>query len=175
MPCPVIETARLRLRAFRETDLPVFASYRKDKALCRYQSWDTFNEAQVQEFWQQQQATAFGEIGSWYQIAIAERESDQMIGDCALHFLASDEVELGYTLPFAIQGKGYMTEALSALREHLVQHHGVRSLIAYSDIRNVPSLQLLERLGFLQERVIEKAGFYKGEWCDDAFYRWQAS
>lgn len=175
MDFPELLTERLRLRPFRESDLPVFAAYRCDKELCCYQSWDTFDDAQVQNFWQQQKALPFGQLGSWYQIAIAERASDRMLGDCAVHFLAADEVELGFTLPFALQGKGYMTEALTGLREQLGKQLGIRSLLAYTDLRNTPSQRLLERLGFIRERVIERAGFYKGEWCDDALYRWPAT
>lgn len=174
MDFPDLLTERLRLRPFRETDLPVFAAYRCDKELCRYQSWDTFDDAQLQAFWQQQKALPFGQIGSWYQIAIAERESDRMLGDCAVHFLTADQVELGFTLPFRFQDKGYMTEALQALRQQLMARTAVRTLLAYTDLRNTPSQRLLERLGFIREKVIERAGFYKGEWCDDALYRWPA-
>ena len=172
MNFPEILTPRLRLRDFRESDLTVFAEYRRDAALCYYQSWDTFDDAQVQAFWDDLKSLRFGQLNRWYQIAIADRESDLMLGDCALHFLSAEEVELGYTMPFARQGHGYVTEALQHLRTFLVENVGVRALVATTDIRNTPSMRLLERLGFTQERVVEKAGFYKGEWCDDAIYRW---
>mgnify|MGYP006402599471 CR=1 FL=1 len=172
MNFPEIQTQRLSLRDFRETDLSIFAEYRRDAALCYYQSWDTFNDAQVQAFWQDLKSSDFGQLNHWYQIAIADRQSDLMLGDCAVHFRSPEEVELGYTMPFALQGHGYMTEALQHLRTSLVERMGVRSLIAHTDVRNLPSMRLLERLGFNQEQVIERAGFYKGEWCDDAIYRW---
>lgn len=168
-----ILTPRLRLRDFRESDLSIFAEYRRDPALCYYQSWDTFNDAQVQAFWRDLKSLHFGQINHWYQIAIADRESDLMLGDCAVHFRSATEVELGYTLPFARQGHGYMTEALQHLRTSLVERMGVCSLMAYTDVRNLPSIHLLERLGFTKEKLLEKSGFYKGEWCDDYLYAWR--
>lgn len=57
--------------------------------------------------------------GTWFQYAIALPESNQLIGDCAIHTLASEprNVEIGFTLPPEYQGMG-----LSFLPHHCVRN-----------------------------------------------------
>jgi len=73
-----------------------------------------------------------------------------MIGDMGLHFIEGkpSEVEIGYTLMPAQQGKGYATEAVHALIETLFVKYGKRRIIASADPSNTSSVRLLERVGF---------------------------
>lgn len=58
---------------------------------------------------------------TWFQYAIALPESNQLIGDCAIHTLDSELriVEIGFTLAPEFQGKGYIHEALSTFHTKL--------------------------------------------------------
>ncbi|GHO61818.1 hypothetical protein KSC_007100 [Ktedonobacter sp. SOSP1-52] len=45
MPFTVLETERLLLRRFTESDLPLFMAYRNDPEIARYQGWEGISEA----------------------------------------------------------------------------------------------------------------------------------
>src|SRR6185437_16278254 len=57
---PTLETARLRLRRFREDDLEPFLAYRNDPEVARYQSWEHTSLAEAQAFIQAEQAARLG-------------------------------------------------------------------------------------------------------------------
>ncbi len=159
----VLETARCRLRDFEEQDLVTFARYRADPAIARYQSWSGYSLADAERLYARQQKTPFGEPGSWYQIAIADRESDALLGDCALHFLGADEVEIGFTLAPEQQGKGLAREAVRALLTHLFSKLGKRRVLAVTDAENKPAQELLLTLGFFEDESRRQQVTFKGK------------
>ena len=43
-------------------------------------------------------------------------------------------------------------------------------MVALVDTRNLPSVALMEALGFRREGHFLQNGWYKGEWCDEYQY-----
>jgi aminoglycoside 6'-N-acetyltransferase len=68
------------------------------------------------------------------------------------------------------QGHGYMTEALRALLDHLFRTQGLHRVSAECDARNLRSVALLERLGFVREGLRTANTWIKGEWTDDLLF-----
>ncbi|KRU17066.1 hypothetical protein AS142_07220 [Bacillus pumilus] len=91
--------------------------------------------------------------GTWFQYAIALSESNQLIGDCAIHTLDCEPriVEIGFTLAPKFQGKGYIQEALSSMIEYIFTTLNKHKIIAYTDVRNEKSIRVLERLDMRRE------------------------
>jgi GNAT superfamily N-acetyltransferase len=87
--------------------------------------------------------------GHWFQLAIAARDSDQLIGDIGvqLHGGAGLLAEIGFTLAPAAQGRGLATEAVGAMVQMAAAHTPVQRIVAVADTRNAASLRLLQRLG----------------------------
>src|SRR3954452_19677918 len=113
-----ILTERLGLRPFQADDLEVFVAYRSDPEVARYQSWDdTYSMADAESFLRSQRDLVFGEPGEWVQLAIVDRETDTVFGDCAVRVLTGQPAtaEVGVTLAQANQGKGLAAEALTAV------------------------------------------------------------
>jgi RimJ/RimL family protein N-acetyltransferase len=107
--------------------------------------------------------------GDWIQIAIADAETDALLGDIGLHVSASgEEAELGITLVRAAQGRGLAEEAARALIAGLRSDTAVRRLIGITDVRNAPSARLLERLGMTLEA--EEDAMFRGEPCREWRY-----
>ena len=80
----MIATPRLRLRPFGPADLPAFAAYRADPGVARHQSWGAgYTLADAERFLAEQPGLALGTPGQWVQVAIADRERDALLGDCA--------------------------------------------------------------------------------------------
>ena len=168
-----IPTARLILRPFRPDDLAQFVAYRSDPEIARYQSWDsTYSAADAESFLRSQHGLAFAQPGEWLQLAIVDRETGALYGDCAVRVPADQRAtaELGVTLARASQGKGLATEALAAVVAELFEKHGMHRLFAETDDRNAPVQRLLERLGFRCEARLVEAEWFKGEWSTLRLY-----
>ena len=172
VPFARIETPRLVLRHFAERDLAAFTAYRNDPEIARFQSWSGIADAEARAFVAEQAANQPGIPGCWFQFAIARREGDALIGDCALRLDEAQPriAEIGYTLSRASQGCGYAGEALGAMLDWAFATLALRRVRALTDTRNAPSIALLERLGFQREAHLRQDAWHKGEWCDEYLY-----
>ncbi len=166
-----IETERLVLRRFRPDDATAFAAYRSDPRVARYQSWDeTYSVADAERMIASLAEAHPGEPGAWFQFAVADRDTDVLVGDCGLHVHGSDptRAEIGYTLAPAHHGLGLATEAVGALVGYAFRTLGVDRIQATADERNAPSIRVVERLGF--EAVARVHTTFKGERCVEETY-----
>ena len=167
-----IETPRLRLRSFSESDLPAFIAYRNDPLVAIYQSWESISEAEAYAFLQQQKETQPGTPGQGIQIAIEHKETGALIGDCYFVILKHDEqqAEIGYTLSRANQRQGFATEAISCLLTYAFVQFRLHRITAITDCENVASIALLERLGMRREGHFLQNVWFKGKWGDEYLY-----
>lgn len=160
-------TERLRLRAFREEDLPAFVAYRSDPGVARHQSWsEDYSMADAERFLASQHGLEFGAPGEWVQLAAVDRADGTLCGDCAVR-VADDRpatAEVGVTFAPSHQGTGLATEALRAVIDALFGDHGLHRVYAEADDRNVAVHRLLERLGLRCEARLVEADWFKGEW-----------
>jgi RimJ/RimL family protein N-acetyltransferase len=162
-----IVTARLVLRMLQAEHVPAFAAYRSDPAVARYQSWDTsYSTADGERLVAAQQAVDFGDPGPWVQVAIVDRATGALCGDCAVRVTTDQPqtAEVGVTLAPAKQGTGLATEALGAVVARLFERHDIHRVYAQADDRNAAVHRLLERLGFRCEARLLDADWFKGEW-----------
>jgi RimJ/RimL family protein N-acetyltransferase len=163
-------TQRLKLRAFAAADLAVFAEYRNDPDVARYQDWDlpvTSLDAAV--FVASQQAVTGPVLGNWVQIAI---DCDgELVGDVAVGLdRTGAHAMIGYTLRRARQRLGIGREAVAALVDALFGNAGVHRIEAKLDPHNYASARLVEHLGFRYEGCAKAAAAVRGEWLDDDCY-----
>lgn len=158
---PLLETRRCRLRAFESKDVLAFTLYRQNPEVARFQSWSSYSLAEAEALLATCQEVPFGTLGSWHQLALAEKASDRLLGDVGLHFLDVHAVELGFTLAPEAQGKGLLTEALEGLIPYLFEQRGIAQLRATTDALNAPSIRLLTRLGFEQETLVPRPVIFK--------------
>lgn len=163
---------RLVIRKFGLQDVHFFYQYRSDPEVSRFQSWDNFTLQDAEAFVSKQIEHSPDQPGTWFQYAIALTESNQTIGDCAIHTLADEPqiVELGFTLAPEHQGKGYMNEALCALIDYVFGFLKKHKMIAFTDVRNIKSIQVLERLGMRREGHLLENYMSKGFWIDEFQY-----
>jgi RimJ/RimL family protein N-acetyltransferase len=161
-------TDRLALRPMRPGDVPAFAAYRRDPDVARWQSWGTdYSDADGERLVAAQAGAGLAEPGRWVQVAVLDRSTGELCGDCAVHL---DEgpprtAEVGVTFAPESQGRGLATEALRAFVTHLFSELDAHRVIAQADDRNEPVHRLLERLGFRCEARHVDAEWFKGDWC----------
>jgi RimJ/RimL family protein N-acetyltransferase len=168
-----LTSARLLRRRFRAADIETFVAYRADPAIARFQSWDNFTLVDGRAFFDWVSGQHPDTPGEWFQFAIELAATGAMIGDCALHALADDPgtIEIGFTLAPAHHGHGYAMEAVACLLDYAFRRLAKERAIAITDVRNTASIAVLERLGFVRDPTPREPVLFKGEMCDEHFYR----
>jgi RimJ/RimL family protein N-acetyltransferase len=149
-----LETSRLILRTFRESDLESFLDYRNDDRVNRFQGWDIpYLREDAVQFIASMQASQPGVPGEWLQMAIERKDNGEMIGDIAFHITKSNPrlAYLGYSLAHSNWGYGFASEAVWKMLDYLFKVLDLHRVVADCDIDNAASIRLLERLGFRRE------------------------
>lgn len=168
-----LETERLHLRPFRDSDLDGFLAYRNDPMVALHQSWDVpYSREQGIAFLDLMQNRQPGEPGEWYQIAIELKETKALIGDCVFCRLTEDprQAEIGYSLNRQYQGQGYATEAVRRLLNHLFSDLRLHRVRAICDVENTASARLLERVGMRREAFFVESYWIKERWTSEYWY-----
>lgn len=160
-----LQTPRLEIRPLTPGDLPTVLAYRNDPEVARYQGWDVpATPAQV--------ASLIGnpDLGTpgWSQHGIYTTDG-LLLGDVAVHG-EDEQAEVGITLSRDGQGRGYATEALRAVVDHLFVARGLHRVHAGIDPRNRAVARLLIRCGFRHEGTELRSYLHRGEWTDNALY-----
>ena len=70
------------------------------------------------------------------------------------------EVEIGYGLGTEYEHNGYMTEAIKAFSEMALNIEKIKTVIAETEIENIPSQKVLERCNFMKYKE-EKTIWWK--------------
>jgi RimJ/RimL family protein N-acetyltransferase len=168
----LVEAERVRIRTMVPTDAGALTAYRNDPDVAAYQSWPVPYPAAAAGALVAEMADLGGPTdGEWVQLAIADRATDALLGDVAVHlFDAGRQAEIGYSLATAHQGRGLATDAVGAVVDHLFSRYGVHRVSASLDPDNLASERLLERLGFEIEGIARDAVWHRDRWVDDA--RW---
>lgn len=167
---PVLKTDNFTIRAFEEKDLKAFAAYRAVPEVAKYQSWTSFSYEDALALFNKMDYRQFGSEGNWYQLAIAAKHSDSIVGDLAVHFIDKDQVEIGFTVSPNHQRKQVAEEASRCLLEFLFLSMKKHRVIAVTDALNLGASRLLEKLGFRREGHFIKNIFFKGSWGDEYLY-----
>ncbi len=153
-----------RLRRFAAPDVAAFAAYRADTELARFQGWTPIDVAQARRFVDAMATCSDLVPGGWIQLAIAEPDSDDLVGDLGVYLDETlAEAEVGFTVARGFHGRGHAANAVRLLVELLVAGTGVECLRATTDVRNLPSIRVLESCGFVAAG--EHATVFKGEPC----------
>jgi RimJ/RimL family protein N-acetyltransferase len=168
-----LETERLRLRPFQDSDAHTFAAYRSDPEVARYQGWDApYSLEQATRFIAHMKTMPPIPPGEWYQLAIEVKDGDLLAGDCAFHTLVEDpqQAEIGFTLARAYQGMGYGREAITCLLDYLFGELHIQRVQAICDAENAASIKLLERVGMKRETQVRENVWFKGYLCNEYVY-----
>jgi RimJ/RimL family protein N-acetyltransferase len=107
--------------------------------------------------------------GQWAQVAIAEADTGQLVGDIGIFVAESAaSAEVGFTLAPTAMGRGYATAAVREVIHLLFEHTPVERIIGITDARNTPSVRVLERVGMT--RVESRETVFRGEPCIEWVY-----
>lgn len=167
----MIKTERLILLPFTIHDSEALFAYRSDAETNKYQGWIPQSVVDAESFIAKLPAV-FDLPESWFQLAIRNKQTNELIGDLGIHFMGDDQqqCELGCTIGKAWHNQGFATEAMQAIINHLFTERNKHRISASVDPNNTASIKLLERLGFRKEAHFKKSLFLNGTWVDDVIY-----
>ena len=169
-----IESSRLFLRQFTDSDTEPFLAYRSDPDVGRYQEWEPESYAlnDARRFVRALKTSHPDVPGQWFQFAIEVKATNEMVGDCGLHILRGDprQAMIGFTFDSSQQGKGYATEAVLRLLDYVFNSLNKHRVIATTDCENTKSIALLERIGMRREGHFLQNIWFKGAWGDEYQY-----
>jgi RimJ/RimL family protein N-acetyltransferase len=168
-----LAAGRVVLRRFTLADLGPFVAYRSSPEVARFQGWDAPYPREAGERFVRQMMERHPDTpGEWFQFAVVLRATGELIGDCAARPEAGDprQVQIGFTIAPAQQGRGYATEAARSLLGYLFGARGKHRVAAACDARNIASARVLERLGLRREGHLHESTWANGEWTDDLLY-----
>jgi RimJ/RimL family protein N-acetyltransferase len=148
-----IETQRLKLRQWTERDFGSFALFYADADNARYVGGKKTSEQAWRHMALQLGHWQLKGFGYW---AVEEKNTRDFVGCVGLWQSPGwPEMELGYWLVKAQQGKGYAFEACERCKTYAREVLHARSLVSYIDPANTASIRLAQRLGATYEDTIE--------------------
>jgi len=92
----------------------------------------------------------------WHSFFLIIRKSDRVVvGSADFKNLPNKDghVEIGYGLGKEFEHNGYMTEAIKAMCDWALKQEGVRTVIAETEVNNIPSQNVLKRCGFTEYKT----------------------
>ncbi len=152
----ILENERLILRTWLLDDAPRLFEICSDAEVMKYvgtgKPYETVEQADEFLRWAENYQTENG-FCRW---AILLKENQEIIGSCGFarpH--GTEEIELGYLLAKNLWGKGFATEAAEACLQYGFERLKFDEVIAITDLENVASQKVLEKIGFTK-RGVEK-------------------
>jgi|SRR5208283_5920202 len=154
----ILETPRLSLRRFRETDVEaVYAIIGDDVAMQYYPKM--FNRSDAVQ-WVERNLRRYRDDG-YGLFAVTLKDSDDMIGDCGIIKQSIEGevlMEVGYHFRRDQWGHGYATEAARACMGLAFGAFGAEKVISLIRPENVPSRRVAERNRLKLERQVVHYG-----------------
>lgn len=161
-----IETPHLRLREFRHEDFEAVCRYVTDPRVSRFLFHAPADLDEARSYltgvigYQRERPRAVWEL------AIDERRTGRHIGACNLTIVAPGEGDIGYMLHADTWRRGYASEVACALRDAAFRDLGLQRVMATVDVRNGPSMRVLEKAGLRWEATYRKLRRARGQWRD---------
>ena len=159
---PIIETDRLILRPMIVSDVSALKKWMSDKSIYTY--WGkgpSKAEMNPELLFEKQERPAKS-----FHLGIAEKNSNEVIGDLWVYLIENDRMaQVAIRLSKEKHGKGYGTEALSAMTKFCFENTELQRLWTKVDVRNIASSRMLEKCGYTKEGLIRQ-GKMVNTWCD---------
>ncbi|MBC7805847.1 MAG: GNAT family N-acetyltransferase [Akkermansiaceae bacterium] len=167
-----IETERLLIRRMSEQDVEEFLEYQSHPEVMRYQPYEAATPERAAYFLRIQSTSEPSDEGAYLAFAVHHKEENRMIGEVSINVLPKSQSkgEIGWSFHTDFHGKGYATEAARALLAYGFSFLGLHRITTFCDVRNAPSIRLMERIGMRREGHALKSMLLRGTWQDTYLY-----
>ncbi len=146
----IVETPRLRVRNWLETDRPLFAEINADPKVMEF--FPRRRSREESDALMDEVKRRIDETGLGF-FALALKETDEPIGFLGLArtdlepHLPDGTVEIGWRLAARFWQKGYVTEASETMLRHGFETHGLEEIVSFAVEQNTRSTAVMRRLG----------------------------
>ena len=163
---PVIETDRLIIRPMTVQDVPSLKKWMPDRSIYTYWGKGPGKaEIHPELLFEKTERPAKS-----FHLGIAEKVSNEVIGDLWVYLIEYDRMaQIAIRLAKDKHGRGYGTEALSAMTRFCFENTELQRLWTQVDVRNIDSAKMLEKCGYSKEGLIRQ-GKIVNTWCDYYVY-----
>jgi RimJ/RimL family protein N-acetyltransferase len=153
-----IDTPRLRLRPWRDTDLDGFHGIWGDPAVIWWTTELGLDASRAGLARVMALSDALPEGLGW--LAVVEKDLETIVGDVMVQPapFAPGDFELGYHFAVRGQRQGFATEAARALRDHVFLTTTLPRVVSAIVPTNAPSLRVAARLGMRPLGQVTHAG-----------------
>jgi RimJ/RimL family protein N-acetyltransferase len=154
MESPALRTDRLELRPVRDEDVDRILEYRNRPEVTRWLLRTEVDRAHLLERWRQaaedpddhsMAVTLDGVVIGTVSLTVADGMGQPGVPP-------RTEAEIGYIFDPAYGGKGYATEAVTAMLAYAFERLGLRRVTAGCYADNHPSVRILEKVGMRREQ-----------------------
>lgn len=152
-PLVVLETSRCIVREHSLDDFDAICDLYSDSSMTEFME-PLFEPEEEREYQRQyiERIYKFFGYGLWL---IVNKADGKVIGRAGVESKEScndlSQVELSYQIAVPYQNKGFATEVCKAIVDYAFKDLGKTSIIAKADKNNLPSVKLLENLGFCNQ------------------------
>ncbi|GAA1380209.1 GNAT family protein [Luteococcus sanguinis] len=152
---PTLEGRRVTLRPFRESDAPLVQSVAGDPLIPLITTVPTSGSLEDALAYIDRQHERLVS-GAGYSFAIANAETDEMVGQIGLWLAAikHGRASTGYWVAPQHRRRGYVSDALRTLSDWAIDHDQVQRLELYVEPWNEGSWRAAERCGFQREGLL---------------------
>jgi RimJ/RimL family protein N-acetyltransferase len=168
-----IESERLLLRPFRDSDLDDLYAIRSLPEVVRYLYGEARTRSEVEEMLAERiERIRLSDDGDSLALAVERRADARVIGELTLWLRSAEhrQGEIGFVFHPGAQGQGYAREAASAVLGIAFGELGLHRVFGRTDGRNDASARLMRRLGMRQEAHFRENEIFKGDWGDELVF-----
>jgi [ribosomal protein S5]-alanine N-acetyltransferase len=167
-----LETARLVLREFQESDFEAVHKYASDPEVVRYMDFGPNGEKDTLYFIQSQIQHQNEQPRRVFGLALVCKADAQLIGACSIVVANAQNREafIGYILNKDYWNRGYVTEAAGEIIKFGVKELGLHRIYATCHPDNIGSYRVMEKVGMHREGLLREDKFVRGHWRDSLIY-----
>ena len=167
MLSPKIETERLILRRYKETDIDAIYDIITDKRLSTYIKYPELTKEQELECIKEWIVEA--DYSKYERLVIERKEDGAIVGNIDVNTVVKKHnyCNVGYTIRYDYWGNGYAAEALEEVSNHLLEESGYYLVECSCNELNKQSSRVMEKAGlkkdgYIANRRLNKDGTYSG-------------
>lgn len=167
-----LETERLTLRPFKETDVEnMYHNWASNANVTKYLTWPTHSSLDITKSVVDSWVSKNEDIKN-YQWCIEWKENQQAIGSFGIVHMDEeiDSVEIGYCIGEEYWNKGVTSEAFKEVIRFLFEEVGCNRIFARHDVCNPNSGKVMKKSGLLFEGTLLEASKNNTGICDVAIY-----
>ena len=167
MLSPRIETDRLILRRYKESDIDAIYEIITDERLAKYIKYPALTKDEELECIRKWISEA--DENKYEKWVMELKATGEVVGNIDVNTVVKKHnyCNVGYTVRYNYWGNGYAAEALKAVADHLLNNRGYYLVECSCNELNVHSFRVMEKAGFTKDgfianRRLNKDGKYSG-------------